>query len=737
MTTQHAPLSVDELPGPRGLPVLGNVLDIDAAGPMAGFVRMAGEYGPIFKLDVPGGVRVFVSGPDLVDEVCDDARFDKLVGGGLASLRAAGAGPGLFAADTDDPLWHRAHSILLAPFGLQAMRDYIPAMLDVAEQLMDKWARLNPGDDVDVPDDMTRLTLDTIALCGFGYRFNSFYRDTPHPFVEAMVRTLAESQARTRQLPIQTRLKVRAQRQVEEDQAFMNTLVDRLVAERRAQGTDGVTTDLLGRMLTGVDRRTGERLPDDNIRDQCITFLVAGHETTSGLLSFATYFLIKNPDVMGRARAEVDAVLGTTAAPTFEQVQRLTYVRQVLDEALRLWPTAPGFMRQPREDTVIGGRYALPAGTPVNVLSQALHQDRTIWGADAAEFDPDHTAPDRMAALPPHAYKPFGTGQRACIGRQFALQEATLVLGDAAAALRARRPPRLPAHHQGDPDDQARRVPHPGAAPPRRAPRPRPRRPGAAPVRGRGPGGRPGAAGRPARHAAVGAVRIQHGHRRVAGHPAGPGGHRARLRRHPRRARRPRRRPSARRRGDHRVCLVQRHSAGQRRCVLPVARRGAGGCGQGCGVHGLRLRQHRVGRHLPVRPDPARRAARGVWRAARARPRCGQRGRRLRRCVPRLAERAVGGPGRRARAAGRGGRRRADRPAVVDRAHPPADHQPGDRLLRCAAHADQGEPRTASRRGAAGPPGTWRSHCRPGCPTRRATISACSHATTWRSSAGS
>jgi cytochrome P450/NADPH-cytochrome P450 reductase len=267
MTTQHAPLSLDELPGPRALPVLGNVLDIDAAGPMAGFVRMAGEYGPIFKLDVPGGVRVFVSGPDLVDEVCDDARFDKLVGGGLASLRAAGAGPGLFAADTDDPLWHRAHSILLAPFGLQAMRDYIPAMLDIAEQLMDKWARLNPDDDVDVPDDMTRLTLDTIALCGFGYRFNSFYRDTPHPFVEAMVRTLAESQARTRQLPIQTRLKVRAQRQVEEDQAFMNTLVDRLVAERRAQGADGVTTDLLGRMLTGVDRRTGERLPDDNIRD--------------------------------------------------------------------------------------------------------------------------------------------------------------------------------------------------------------------------------------------------------------------------------------------------------------------------------------------------------------------------------------------------------------------------------------------------------------------------------------
>ena len=127
----------------------------------------------------------------------------------------------------------------MSPFSLQAMRDYVPKMADIAEQLMDKWGRLNPGEDVDVPADMTRLTLDTIALCGFGYRFNSFYRDTPHPFVQAMVRTLAEAQARVRQLPIQTRLRIRAQRRVEEDQAFMNSLVDRLIAERRAQGDSG------------------------------------------------------------------------------------------------------------------------------------------------------------------------------------------------------------------------------------------------------------------------------------------------------------------------------------------------------------------------------------------------------------------------------------------------------------------------------------------------------------------
>jgi len=318
----------------------------------------------------------------------------------------------------------------MAPFSMQAMRDYMPAMIDIADQLMDKWDRLNPGEEIDVPADMTRLTLDTIALCGFGYRFNSFYRDTPHPFVQAMVRVLDESQARIRQLPIQTRLKISAQRQFEEDQAFMAGLVDEVMRKRRAMGEAADNTDLLGRMLTGVDKQTGLTLPDENIRAQCLTFLIAGHETTSGLLSFATYFLLEHPEYLDRAREEVDRVFGGTLQPTFDQVRELTYVRQVLDEALRLWPTAAGFRRHAKEDTVIGGgRYAIPKDLGLMVLSPMLHRDKSVWGEDADEFNPDHTRPERMSAIPPNAYKPFGTGQRACIGRQFALQEAVLVLG--------------------------------------------------------------------------------------------------------------------------------------------------------------------------------------------------------------------------------------------------------------------------------------------------------------------
>jgi len=436
MTTSSSarpPASVpaDVVPGPRPRPLIGNALDVDRDNAILGAMKLSRQYGPIYQLVVPGGgVRYIVSGADLVEEVCDERRFDKLISGGLAEVRRDPVNAGLFSAETGNPLWRRAHNILLPSFSQQAMLDYHPMMLDVADQLLLKWERLNHGDEIDVADDMTRLTLDTIALCGFGYRFNSFYRDTPHPFVAAMVRVLAESQARSRQLAAQTRLRVRAARRLEADQAYMDQMVDDVIRERRESGHEGMR-DLLSCMLEGVDKQSGQRLPDANIRAQCITFLIAGHETTSGLLSFAVYYLLKHPDVMARAQAEVDTVLGTDTGvfPGYAHVRKLTYVTQILEETLRLWPTAPGFTRYPLQDTTIGGRYHLPKGSPVVVLTPMLHRDPQVWGPDAEEFNPGHMAPECRAALPPNAFKPFGSGQRACIGRQFALQEAALVLG--------------------------------------------------------------------------------------------------------------------------------------------------------------------------------------------------------------------------------------------------------------------------------------------------------------------
>jgi cytochrome P450/NADPH-cytochrome P450 reductase len=179
MTNPATIVEIADLPGPHGVPVLGNMFDIDLQNPIQSVIKLAKEYGPIFKLSSPNATRIIVSGLDLVNEVCDDARFDKFIAGGLVEMSKGAAGHGLFTTSTEDRRWQRAHAILMAPFSMQAMEAYVPKMQDIADQLISKWERLNPDDAVDLPADMTNLTLDTIALCGFGYRFNSFYRDPP------------------------------------------------------------------------------------------------------------------------------------------------------------------------------------------------------------------------------------------------------------------------------------------------------------------------------------------------------------------------------------------------------------------------------------------------------------------------------------------------------------------------------------------------------------------------------
>ncbi|CAH0119924.1 Bifunctional cytochrome P450/NADPH--P450 reductase 1 [Paenibacillus sp. CECT 9249] len=411
------------IPQPKTYGVLGNVPLIDKDSPTLSFCKLADEYGPIFRFEVLERSVIIVSGPDLVADVCDESRFDKAIGH-LLKVRDF-AGDGLFTSLTEEPNWNKAHNILMPSFSQQAMKGYHDMMTDIALQLVQKWARLNPDESIDVPDDMTRLTLDTIGLCGFNYRFNSFYRETPNPFIVSMVRALDEAMHFGSRLHIQNMLLIKTKRQYERDIHSMFSLADKIIAERKASGDQG-ETDLLARMLTAKDPETGEPLDDRNIRYQMITFLIAGHETTSGLLSFAIYFLIKHPEVLKKAYAEVDEVL-TEPLPTYEQVLKLKYVRMILNESLRLWPTAPQFSLFAKEDTMIGGKYAIKKGEVVSIILPKLHRDQGAWGDDAEQFRPERF--EDPGKVPNHAYKPFGNGQRACIGMQFALHEATLVLG--------------------------------------------------------------------------------------------------------------------------------------------------------------------------------------------------------------------------------------------------------------------------------------------------------------------
>ena len=131
------PLTIDQLPGPHGVPILGNLLDLNTPNPMETIIEWGRQWGPIFRLRVPGRDLVIVSGADLVEEICDDTRFGKQLGPGLKAPQDGLSSQGLFTSETDDPLWRRAHNILMAPFSQQAMRGYLPRMVDIAGQLVD------------------------------------------------------------------------------------------------------------------------------------------------------------------------------------------------------------------------------------------------------------------------------------------------------------------------------------------------------------------------------------------------------------------------------------------------------------------------------------------------------------------------------------------------------------------------------------------------------------------------
>ncbi|MES2452134.1 MAG: cytochrome P450 [Pseudomonadota bacterium] len=412
------------IPSPPGLPVVGHLHQIARAGLIGHLLAVSRDFPQgIFKLKFGSRIGLFVTSPDLVAELCDETRFRKMPGPGLRVVRKF-AGDGLFTAFSEEPNWGKAHRILLPAFSQRAMRGYFDMMLEVADQLVGKWSRLS-GTDVLVADDMTRFTLDSIAVAGFGHRFNSFEKEELDSFLEALGRALGESLNMITRLPIQQRFAKKAMRQYEADIAEMNALVDGIIAERRLHPNDG--KDLLNLMLSAVDPETGEGLDDINIRYQVLTFLIAGHETTSGLLTFSQHLLLRHPHVLAQAYAEVDRVLPGDKRPDYTDIVKLEVIERILKEAMRLWPTAPAFSVAPFEDVVIGGKWHMRKDRPINVFSPGLHRDPGVW-TDPEEFDIDRWLPEAEAARHPHAYKPFGNGERACIGRQFAMVEAKLAL---------------------------------------------------------------------------------------------------------------------------------------------------------------------------------------------------------------------------------------------------------------------------------------------------------------------
>ncbi|MEF8813783.1 MAG: cytochrome P450 [Halovenus sp.] len=209
----------------------------------------------------------------------------------------------------------------------------------------------------------------------------------------------------------------------------MESLIAEIVSRRKEEGTDG-HDDLLSMLLTGTDR-DGETMSETLLRDEMMTFLFAGHETTATALTFAWFLLAQHPEVERRLVDEPDDTLDEGYA-TFGDLPDLEYTEQVFREAMRLYPPVPSIPRETTETLELGG-YSLPEGATVAPMQWTIHRDERFW-EEPLQFRPDRFAGENARSA--FAYFPFGGGPRRCIGQQFALVEGTLILATLARQYR-------------------------------------------------------------------------------------------------------------------------------------------------------------------------------------------------------------------------------------------------------------------------------------------------------------
>ncbi|KNX40019.1 putative bifunctional P-450/NADPH-P450 reductase 2 [Roseovarius tolerans] len=334
-------------------------------------------------------------------------------------------GESLFIAEGAHWRWQRRTA---APaFSHRNVMNLAPVMTDAAKRSAERIAATGPRA-IDMAADMVRTTFDVIADVTFsgdgGFDLDAVHRGIDAYIAEAGRLSLFDILGLPDWVPRPARVMSGGA------MAEMKRSADEAVEARRARGPRAVP-DLLDLLLDGADPETKRRMSTPELRDNLLTFIVAGHETTALALGWSLYLCAYDQQVQDRARAEAQAVLEGRAA-TGADVAKLPFIRQIIDEALRLYPPAGLISRTAQAADTLCGREIRPGDT-VMIPIYALHRNHLLWEAPDA-FDPDRFA-DRKG-IPRYAYLPFGDGPRICIGASFALQEAVIVLATLLARFR-------------------------------------------------------------------------------------------------------------------------------------------------------------------------------------------------------------------------------------------------------------------------------------------------------------
>jgi cytochrome P450 len=409
------------VPGPSGRRLLGSLLEV-RRDRLRFVTEAAREYGGLVCFRM-GPKRLFlINHPDYARHVLCDRAANYEKGLGLAEAEPL-LGKGLLTSEGG--LWAAQRRLLQTAFHAGRIDEYCGTMVSAAAAHVEGWQRTERAEPLDVAREMVHLTLDILGRTLFRVELKERAAEVSEDL--ATLTRWAMSQMASL-LPIPLGAPTPRNLRVRSALRRLESLVAEMMSGRETGG-GGLLS-----LLAAQRESNGERPADDRqMRDELMTLLLAGHETTAATLAWTWYELACNPEAASRVGAEVDEVLAGRPA-TAEDVPRLAYTRAVVDEVLRLYPPVWLLPRRAREDDVIDG-YAIPARSDVLVCLYTLQRHPAFWD-DPDAFDPSRFEPGRSAARHPGSYIPFGAGPRTCIGGRFGMAEVILVVATVAQRYR-------------------------------------------------------------------------------------------------------------------------------------------------------------------------------------------------------------------------------------------------------------------------------------------------------------
>jgi cytochrome P450 len=362
----------------------------------------------------------FVIHPDHVQHVLQERNRNYVKGPIIARTKVL-VGEGLFTSEGD--FWRRQRRLAQPAFHRARIAAFADMMIACGREMLDGWeGAAASGTTFDLAAETSRVTLRVVGKALFSLDLQGEAASVGEALVEA--RDFVTHRTFKLLIPPMWAPTARIRR-YRSALAVLDDMVLRIIHERRRASDPGAAEDLLGMLIAARDEETGEGMTDRQLRDEVMTFVLAGHETTAVSLAWIWYLLARHPAVEHHLRDEVATTLGVRA-PTLDDLPRLPYARMVVEESMRLYPPVWAFGRQALEEDQIGG-YRIAAGAPLNVFPWLTHRHPDFW-PDPGRFDPERFAPERAAARHRFAYLPFSGGPRLCIGNEFALMEAVLLL---------------------------------------------------------------------------------------------------------------------------------------------------------------------------------------------------------------------------------------------------------------------------------------------------------------------